>query len=425
MIKLYRLIKALWSLRDCENRKNFTILLRNYMDSVRQSRLNLTTFNAPYSVEYPVSHCNHKILLVIHEFSRTGAPYAILYLAQSLLSINGVPPVIISPKDGPIREEFQKEGFVTIVDPLLFNYQYYSPEACGFVQGFERVIVTSLACHNFVRYFRGVGKRLVWWIHETDVGFTLAAKMGADLPLLFSACESIWLGSPLCFPPASQYAAQDKLHLLLYGCTDTASPHRRHDSGKIIFSIVGSVEERKGQDIFLDAVELLPRELRCKAIFRIIGSPLPNDRSVSFCNKISMRAARIPGVECIANMPLETLQKFYSESSVIVSASRDDPMPIVITQGLMFSVVCLCSSVIGHAKLLKDGENGLIFASESAEELSEKMGWILQNPTELINLGTAGRALYEKYFLMTSFVENVKNLIRSGGPIARSGCEPK
>jgi glycosyltransferase involved in cell wall biosynthesis len=124
------------------------------------------------------------------------------------------------------------------------------------------------------------------------------------------------------------------------------------------------------------------------------------------------RAALIPEVECYENMPLERLQEFYEETDVFVSASRDDPMPIVITQGLMYSKVCLCSSAIGHAKLLEDGKNGLVFTNESATELSEKMAWLIQNPTKLAVLGTAGRAIYEKYFLMASFINHVGNLIK-------------
>jgi glycosyltransferase involved in cell wall biosynthesis len=60
---------------------------------------------------------------------------------------------------------------------------------------------------------------------------------------------------------------------------------------------------------------------------------------------------------------------------------------------------------------LKDGKNGLIFTNESAEELAEKMTWLLQNPDKLSEMGMAGRQLYEKYFLESSFVNNLKNLI--------------
>jgi glycosyltransferase involved in cell wall biosynthesis len=111
-------------------------------------------------------------------------------------------------------------------------------------------------------------------------------------------------------------------------------------------------------------------------------------------------------------MPFDQLLEFYSETNVMVSASRSDPMPISITHGLMFAKVCLCSSSIGHVGLLKDGVNALIFKNESVQELVEKMTWILQNPNVLPVLGAAGRKVYESHFLMTSFANNVGNLIR-------------
>lgn len=428
MNKIKILLYIIKSFKSYENRKLFMTKLREYVNGTTTHPQPISTLSehhqpisapsehpqlisAPYNIDVLQLGIKHRTLLVVHQFSRTGAPHAVLYLARALFSIHGIRPVVISPIDGPMREEFEREGFPTVVDPLLFSYQNYSSEACDFVASFEKVIVTSLASFNFIRYFRGIAKRQTWWIHETEVGFTSVASMATDLPMLFAVCESIWLGSTLCFPLALKYAPKGKLHLLLYGCADTAFSYQPNKSGKVIFSIIGSVEPRKGQDIFLEAIGLLPAALRCKAVFRIIGSPLPFEASEVFYKKICASARRISEVECIPNMPLEELQKYYSETDVIVSASRDDPMPIVITQGLMFSKVCVCSSAIGHAKLIENEKDGLIFSNESAEDLSEKMAWILRNPAQLNPLGKAGRAIYEKYFHMTSFVDNVGKLM--------------
>lgn len=434
MKKIKILLYILNSFKSRENRKFFKIKLREYLagvftqthqistqSDVHQQILTplqvLTTTEesqqviTPYNLAVLHLGAKHKILLVVHQFSRTGAPYAVLYLARAIFSLHGVQPVIISPIDGPIRAEFEQEGFPTVVDPLLFSRQNYSLETCNFVESFEKVVVTSLASFNFIHYFRGIAKRLSWWIHETDVGFNSVASMYTDLPMLFAVCESIWLGSPLSFPLSLKYAPKDKLYLLLYGCSDTAFPYQQYKTGKVIFSIIGSVEPRKGQDIFLKAVKLLPAALRCNAVFRIIGSPLPFEASEVFYKKIRASARLIAEVEFISNMPLEELQKYYAETDVIISASIDDPMPIVITQGLMFSKVCVCSSAIGQAKLIENEKDGLIFSNGSAEDLAEKITWILQNSSQLNSLCVGGRAIYEKYFLMTSFIDNVSKLI--------------
>ncbi len=385
-------------------------MLHEYWHSL--DKQNAQIQKSPYQIEsLQFESSNHKkFLLVTHEFSRTGAPYAVLYLARALFSISGVKPIVLSAKDGMIRKEFEEEGFVTVIDPLLFHHNEYSSGVIDFVASFEMVIVTSLGSFDFIRNFRGINHRLIWWLHETEVGFNTIQNMRVNLSVLFGACEAIWLGSPLCLPLASQYTSQKKLHLLLYGCADQSMPHRSHLFGKLIFSIIGSIEQRKGQDIFLNAINQLPHALRKRAVFRIIGSALPNWDSEIFCKKIYADASLIPEVECIPSVPVDKLLEYYAESNVIVSASRDDPMPIAITQGLMFSKLCICSSGIGHALLLEHMKDGLIFSNKSSKELADMIVWAIQNPSKLENIGLAGRLCYEQNFLMSDFVRNVNNL---------------
>lgn len=352
----------------------------------------------------------NKVLLVLHEFSRTGAPRAMLYLARALFHLSGFRPTVIAAVDGPIRQEFENEGFSTIVESLLFEASLERSRVTRFVASFDRVIVTPLASFAFIRNFRNVPKYLVWWIHEEENGFNyIADNFASDLTDIFNSCDAVWLGSPLCTLPVSRYAAPEKIHLLLYGCNDIATVGENTHSRPVTFTLVGSVEPRKGQDIFLDAIEQLPAEIRQQAKFQIIGSPY-NDWSAAFHGKICIQASRFPEVECIPNVPFEELNKLYAETDVVVSASRADPMPISITQGLMFSKVCLCSSAIGHAGLLEDGVDSLVFPTESAGQLAEKISWLIQNAGKLAAIGTAGRKVYEKHFLMTSFIANVDKL---------------
>ncbi len=411
MSKLRGGLRLLWSLRRHENRKKFEALVGAFMRDVGQAETKDSSRVIEEDLKSLSTGHGLKVLLVIHEFSRTGAPYAVFYLAEALFAIRGVRPVVVSPKDGPIRDEFHAKGFTTAVVPSLFDCRTVSSQVIDFLTGFERVIVTSLACHGFVGRFRGLIKHLAWWIHETEVGFAAVNSMNAELPLLFASCDSVWLGSPLCFPLASQYVSSDKLHLLLYGCPDVASPHTCHTSEKVIFIIVGSVEHRKGQDIFLRAIQLLPEELRRKAKFRVIGSPLPSDKSIRYYRSLRAEAKQIPEIEFFENMPSVKLNEFYLDTHVVVSASRDDPMPIAITQGLMFSKVCLCSSAIGHSALLEHGKDGLIFTNQSENELSAKIAWLINNPEQFAAFGKCGRNVYESYFQMSSFVSCVEGLL--------------
>lgn len=353
----------------------------------------------------------HKTLLVVHELSRTGAPRVVLYLAQAIRKLTGDVPVIWSPVDGDIRAEFEAHGFPVIVDPLILAYQPAHASSQTAVASFERVIATSLSSYPFVRHHGAVAKRLMWWIHEETAGFDyLVTQHAPDLATLFERCEAIWLGSPLCFAPAGRFVEHQKLVMLLYGCEDASRPAVLRPDGRLVVTIAGSLEPRKGQDIFLDAIELLSDAQRSAALFRIVGSS--TQWFASFEEAIRTRASRLPQVECIPNVPLDRLNDLYAETDVVVSASRSDPMPIAITQGLMFAKVCVCSSAIGHATLLHDGQDALIFASESASQLAEKLAWLISNRQALAGIGAAGREVYEARFTENQFVANVEYLLQ-------------
>lgn len=357
---------------------------------------------------------DHKTLLVLHELSRTGAPRVVLYLAQAIRQITGVTPLIWAPVDGDIRAEFEADGFPVIVDPSIMDYQPVHTTPRRAVSGFDQVIVTSIAAYQFVRHYGSVANKLRWWIHEEAAGFEyVTTELAPDLALLFERCEAIWLGSPLCFAPAGQHAAHHKLFLLLYGCEDTSRPAVPNPDGRMVIAIVGSLDPRKGQDIFMDAIEMLPSEQRDGVLFRFIGSA--TDWYASFEASLHSRAAAFPHIEFIPNVPPEKLNDLYASSDVIVSASRSDPMPISITQGLMFSKVCVCSSVIGHAALLQDQNNALIFESENALQLAEKLTWVIANPQAAAKIGKNGRHVYETNFLESQFVANVENLLKVQG----------
>ncbi len=354
---------------------------------------------------------NKGVLLVIHELSRTGAPQAVHFLAKAIYDISGVRPTIISPIDGQIKEVIEADGFSTIINRGIFEESNIDLPVMKFIANFEMVVVTSLASFPFIRRYGKQVKCLTWWIHEEEQGFKyIAERFAPDLFDIFDTCNFVWLGSPLCALPVSRYVAQDKVKLLLYGCEDIAQKINTVSSGPVTFTLVGSVEPRKGQDIFLAAISKLSPQIRQQAKFRLIGSPY-NEWSSVFHKEINTLAVKFPEVECFPNMTFQKLNRQYEETDVVVSASRADPMPISITQGLMFSKVCLCSSVIGQSGMLTHGVNGLIFENESYEDLAQQMSWLIQNKEKHAVIGAAGRRIYERYFSMIHFIENTKKLI--------------
>ena len=105
--------------------------------------------------------------------------------------------------------------------------------------------------------------------------------------------------------------------------------------------------------------------------------------------------------------------KIYQKMDVLISPSRDDPMPVVMTEGLMLQKICLCSTNCGTADYIEDGKNGFVFQSENADELAEKIMYIVDNFENLDSVRLSGRKLYEKYFTPEVFEKNILRIMEN------------
>lgn len=93
----------------------------------------------------------------------------------------------------------------------------------------------------------------------------------------------------------------------------------------------------------------------------------------------------------------------YSDIDVIVSASRMDSLPIVMTEGMMYEKVCIASDMTGTSDYIENGKNGFIVPCENIDALCERMEWIIDNQDRLSDIRKKARKTYEDYFTMEQF----------------------
>ena len=120
---------------------------------------------------------------------------------------------------------------------------------------------------------------IAWWVHEPgSVGehyLREDAKLRAAVPfadLLFAPSEST----------ATVYRryTDQPVKCLRNAIPDLGRAKERGDSAvarPLRFLLLGSIEPRKGQDVFVQALALLPRELQEAARFQIAGRILDPD----------------------------------------------------------------------------------------------------------------------------------------------------
>lgn len=339
-----------------------------------------------------------KILLVSHEFSRTGAPMACLMLAKTIKKIFGEAPVVMGCSDGPFRQDFEDAGIKTF---LIGELPFFKNDLKNFLDSFDLIIVNSVS-FLFFDVINNVSVPVVWWNHEV-LDMKSVKILNMDKFLL--SLKEVWFVSPLLEDFLKEHFPQVQRRFFPYGIPIEQLPERQIKRSELNFLLVGSIEKRKGIHIFIDAISALPEKMREKCSFKIIGKVMEQ----GYYKKMLDRASGIKELDILPPVSHDELLQYYADCDVVVSSSIVDPFPIVITEGFMHSKLCLFPDAIGQALLVEDKKNAVLFKTGDAIDLKNKIEDIVLNFEKYQNIAKEGRKIYEDYFSMEKFSENVKN----------------
>ena len=173
---------------------------------------------------------------------------------------------------------------------------------------------------------------------------------------------------------------------------------------KIIFALIGTITVRKAQDIYIEAIKNLSSEDREGAEFYIIGKVVDNN----YTRKILKAIKGMNNIHSTGEMTRAQLSSFFSEIDVVVCPSREDSLPIVMTEAMMYRKPCIASDGTGTADYIVDGRNGFVCKTGDPIELKNKMQWFIRNPEIIDKMGEEARRTYEKYFTMEVFSQNLE-----------------
>lgn len=351
------------------------------------------------------------ILLITHELSMTGAPIALYYAAKSYIK-NGDYAVMLSPEDGPLRKEIVEDGISLIVDTTINGSDFWLKTACNF----DLVIVCTLSEYQVIPKLEQLGIPVLWWVHESERSYILGAD--AVIPHEISSDIHVYCGGHYAQKMLHKFRPSYSSDILLYGVEEYQFSEDlkqycyelKNIENKIIFFSVGTFEFRKGQDLLVKAIEELPKEYLQKVKFIFAGKSVDDE----IYQAVYELYKKYPDfIEMIEFLTRKELMDVYRQVDCVICSSRDDPMPVFMTEALMLSKICICSENTGTASLLQDGINGFVFKDNDYEQLKEKIIEVIEQYDQLDKMKLEGRKVYEKYFSVNIFHKNLMEITNS------------
>lgn len=353
------------------------------------------------------------VLVVSTELDYNGGTLAAVYAVKALKS-KGYNVVLAAPdgNDTFIKETIA-EGVNVVICPSL---PYINKEELVWVKQFDVVIVNV---YQMIAAACEISKvvPVLWWIHEpsknweqiydhTNEHFAEYVNMEYFDKINIKAVSSI---------PKATYNSYypDRIKsTMAYGIPDMSDTNygfTKSADDKMIFAIVGGVIPRKAQLEFVQAVSMLSEEQKQQAEFWIIGGIGVSD----YCNNVRKIAEAEPSVKITGQLSREEIYKKYKDIDVVVCPSLEDPLPIVMTEGMMFGKICISSDANGTADFITDGDNGFVCKAGDVNSLYEKLSWLIDNRTDekLQAMRHKSRAIYDEYFSMESFANRLEEAV--------------
>lgn len=323
--------------------------------------------------------------------SAGGAPVVLLELACSIKNDENV--ILLCGKPGGILElckENDIQAFSTYMLQRVFVYTMKKKKI-------KALVVNTVALTKTITILNNCIFPVFWWIHEEK---NLILKYKNYMPKILKPNIRI-----LCVSSTVQRNLNEimpeysgKSEIFYYGCRDMYSDNNEQrysiKNGKIfLITVIGRICERKNQLQVIQAYNLLPDDIRKNMQVQFIYA----SSEKGYLSQLQEMAINAPNIKFIGAVSRNKMDKIYYASNLIICSSIDDPLPVVITEAMMFKIPFVTSSQTGQYCLIQNEVNGYGYNVASVEELKSAIISIYNN-SDLRKLKEEERKLYLNYF---------------------------
>lgn len=372
-----------------------------------------------------------KVLLVSHEASRTGAPRIAISVAKALIG-RGYDVEILSRAPGPLLSEFQNLAptsveFLGRVRRRLWrsaSFRYlawvvdYTLALLTVIRRRpDAVYVNSSSAAIYILAARCLRRKTILHVHESGeliARFLAAARVQPDLRNVFLIACSPSVHRDLCelcgrsgdgvSMVASVPDAADVLR------RSAERPANIYSDCELVVGCCGSVEHRKGADLWLDVASkvnaALPnRRIRFVWVGEVIQplAPGPWHGNVTFLG---------PSVNPYAHM-----RRF----DVATLPSRDDPFPLVVLEAMLVGTPVVAFGVGSVATQI--GDAGIVVPPGDTEAFAREVIRLLSDAAERKRLGDAGHARVAALFSTQVFTDSLAAVLET--IVGPAGSDPR
>ena len=394
-----------------------------------------------------------RILVVTHNLNFEGAPRLVFELVSYLKREPEISIRVLSPSEGPMRALFENVGMeVTVADvgPALkattadeFHAQLKILSGTIDWPNVDLVLANTLVTFWAVHLAHRAGKSALFYVHES-----------APIPRLFSPLvapelipvveEALTLAQRVAFTADASRQVQtarkqrDNFRVLpswldVAGIQQFRATHEKaalrakhgFAPDSIVLLNLGTVCERKGQHVFLQAAELLEPEFRSRYPNRKIEFVMVGARDDDFLQVMKTKAADAQ-LQTVRFVP-ETRENydFIELADILVCTSFEESSPRVLLEAAVFDTPIVTTDVNGIPEMLSGREAWMLEPGDRyllAEAIRQALTAHLAGDTTRANL--ARQKIMSRYDERVSLPQHLALVRETAGLSVASVTRP-
>ena len=167
--------------------------------------------------------------------------------------------------------------------------------------------------------------------------------------------------------------------------------------------LVGRLSNEKGVDLFLQAAAKVSKELP-ETRFIIFGEGPDRTALEDLIDRLNLKQlVSLPGRR-------DDMPAVYASLDVLVSASRQEGLPISLLEAMASGLPIVATSVGEVPSLIHHQQTGLLVASDDVPALSRAMTTLLSDPALRQRLGAQAKDLVERQFSARQMTAHYRDL---------------
>ncbi|GAA8603166.1 HAD-IA family hydrolase [Helicobacter pylori] len=350
----------------------------------------------------------NKVLLITPELEYTGALNSFKRMCQTLLK-NGFDVDVWSYEFGPFIEELDALGILTeCISEREISQEWVEKR----IFKYNLVIANTVVVYKAVEFIQEF-LPMIWYVREAE-----------NLPNFFWIPQrKVALENAKKIYVVSEYAKDfivknynqnvEVLHnyvddvFEVQGCY--IKDKNSKQDGKLRFLALGTIEERKGYDVLIDAFISLPKEIREQCELHFAGRLW--EGAEHFYPKLLEQIKPYKNIFYHGELrDKKSIYKLLTQSDVVVVPSRDESCSLVALEGAMMARVLILSQNIG-AKYILNENNGICVKTGCINALKEAFIRLFKNRSGLDAMGREARKAYLNTSTYEIYAKNFMDVI--------------